>query len=196
MRQMKFLSLLAVALAALIVGSPAAIADAKQDQAAREYFSDLEVVDQDGKRMRFFSDVLNDRVVLINVIFTHCRDACPLVTQKLIQTKKQLVPAIKDDVYFVSISTDPERDTPEALKEFAKQQRVDEENWVFLTGAKQDIEQILKKLRRWNPEMSAHSTQLIAGTTRERHEWIPVSPAIQPDGIAAILRSLAEERPG
>jgi cytochrome oxidase Cu insertion factor (SCO1/SenC/PrrC family) len=169
--------------------------EAEQDEAAREYFTDLEVVDQNGKRMRFFTDVLKDRVVVINVIFTNCQDACPLVTQKLMQTQDRLVPAIKDDVWFVSISTDPERDDSAALKNFAKAQRVDEHNWLFLTGPKQNIDQILKKLRQYNPNINAHSTQLLAGTTRERHEWIPVSPAIPPAGIANILRSLAEERP-
>ena len=180
---------------ALLSSAVVKAAESDQDESASEYFTDLEVVDQNGKKMRFFSDVLKDRVVVINVIFTNCRDACPLVTQKLIQTKKALVPVVKDDVWFVSISTDPERDTPEALKKFAREQRVDEHNWVFLTGSKQNIDIILKKRRQYNPNINAHSTQLLAGTTRERHEWIPVSPAITPDGIAAILRSLAERRP-
>jgi protein SCO1/2 len=197
MRTMRNLHAVALALAlALTTGHAARAAENDQDESAREYFTDLEVIDQNGKRMRFFSDVLKDRVVVINVIFTNCQDACPLVTQKLMRTKEQLVPAIKNDVWFVSISTDPERDDPAALKKFAQAQRVDEHNWLFLTGTKQNIDTILKKLRSYNPEISAHSTGLIAGTTRERHEWIPVSPAVQPNGIAAILRGLAEARPG
>jgi cytochrome oxidase Cu insertion factor (SCO1/SenC/PrrC family) len=154
------------------------------------------VIDQNGNRLRFFSDVLKDRVVLINVIFTNCVAACPMVTQLLSVTRDELVPAVKDDVWFVSISTDPERDTPEALKAFAERQDVDESRWLFLTGAKADIDHILKKLKRYSPDIQSHSTQMLAGTTRERHEWLPLPAGIQPGAIAAVLRSLAQKRPG
>ena len=75
------------------------------------------------------------------------------------------------------------------------EQRVDESRWLFLTGTKEDIDHILKKLKRYNASVEMHSTQMLAGTTRERHEWIPLPAGIQPDAIAAVLRSLAE-RPG
>ena len=181
--------------AALALPLGATAGEAEQDAAARDYFTDLEVVDQNGNRLRFFSDVLQDRVVVMNVIFTNCTDACPLITKKLMQAKDKLVPAVKDDVWFVTISTDPERDTPEVLKAYAEEQGVDEKNWLFLTGEKQNIEVILRKLRQYNPDINAHSTGLLAGTTRERHEWLPVPPSTQADAIAVILRSLAEPSP-
>lgn len=197
MRVMNSLKWMAVALGAALITPPAAIsAEADRDAAAREYFTDLEVIDQNGKRLRFYSDVLKDRVVLINVIFTNCEGACPLITQHLIRTRRALVPAIKDEVWFVSLSTDPERDTPEAMKAFAERQGADESRWLFLTGSEENIVQILQKLRRYTPDLDAHSTQLLAGTTRERHEWIPLPPGIEPEGIAAVLRSLAEQQSG
>jgi cytochrome oxidase Cu insertion factor (SCO1/SenC/PrrC family) len=171
-------------------------AEADRDEAARKYFTDRVLIDQDGNRLRFYSDVLKDRVVLINVIYTNCRDACPLITQLLIQTRGKLVDAVKDDVWFVSLSTDPERDTPEALKKFVRGQGVDESRWLFLTGTAENIDHILRKIRRHSPNIEAHSTQMLAGTTRERHEWIPLPPGIQPDAIATVLRSLAEQGPG
>ncbi len=181
---------------ALAAGPSTMAAPSDQDRAAREYFTDREVIDQHGNRLRFYSDVLQDRVVLLNVIYTNCTDACPLITQKLMQARRQLVPAIKDEVWFISISTDPERDTPEELQKFARKQQVEQRNWLFLTGAKSDIDLILRKLKQYSPNINAHSTGLLAGTTRERHQWVPVSPAVQPDGIALILRSLAETPPG
>ena len=194
---MKRLIWMVMACGMALAGLPAAIAgEVDQDQGARNYFTDLEVIDQNGKRLRFYSDVLQDRVVLLNVIFTNCQGACPLTTQILNRTRDKLVETIRDDVWFVSVSTDPERDTPAALKAFAKQQRVDESRWVFLTGAKQDIDLILKKLKRYNASIEMHSTQMLAGTTRERHEWIPLPAGVQPDAIAAVLRSLAERPPG
>ena len=180
---------------ALAGASAVMAAEADRDEAARNYFTDLEVIDQNGKRLRFYSDVLADRVVLVNVIYTNCQEACPLITQLLLQTRAKLADAVTDDVWFVSVSTDPERDSPEALKAFAKRQRVDESRWLFLTGTKENIDHILKKLRRQGQSIEAHSTQMLAGTTRERHEWIPLPAGIQPGAIAAVLRSLAE-RPG
>ena len=179
-----------------LVGAPGAMAaEADRDEAARGYFTDREVIDQNGKRLRFYSDVLKDRVVLINVMYTNCTSGCPLITQLLLVTRGKLADAVTDDVWFVSVSADPERDSPEALKAFAKRQRVDESRWLFLTGTKENIDHILKKLRRQGPSIEGHSTQMLAGTTRERHEWIPLPAGIQPDAIAAVLRSLAE-RPG
>lgn len=182
--------------AALSAGSVVMAAEADRDAAAREYFTDRLVLDQHGNKLRFYSDVLSNRVVLLNVIYTNCESGCPLTTQLLVGTRGKLVDAIKDDVWFVSVSTDPERDTPEALKAFADRQGVDHRRWLFLTGPKENIDYILKKLRRYSPSLEAHSTQMLAGTTRERHEWIPLPAGVQPDAIAAVLRSLAEERPG
>ena len=180
-------------------GEPAAAAPATQadrDAMAREFFTDREVIDQNGNKLRFFSDVLQDKVVLINVIFTNCEDACPMITNHLLRTRRGQGPAIEEDVWFVSLSTDPERDTPEAMKAFAKQQGADMDRWLFLTGTTEDMTFLLQKIRRYNPNINAHSTQLLVGTTRERHEWIPLPPGLQPDAIAAVLRDLAEKRPG
>ena len=191
---MRIFSGLLLALALLGTGSAAAESD--RDRGAREYFTDLELIDQDGNKLRFFSDVLQGRVFVINVIFTNCVSACPLVTQLLSVTREELVPAVKDDVWFVSISVDPERDTPEALKAFAKRQEVDESRWLFLTGSKQNVDHILRKLRRYTPDLDGHSTQLLAGTTRGDHQWLPLPAGMQPDAIAAVMRSLVEQHPG
>ena len=169
--------------------------DAAAEEKARKYFTDTEVIDQNGKHLRFYSDVLKDRVVLINFIFTNCQDYCPMVTQKLIQTRSLMVDSIKDDVWFVSVSVDPERDTPEAMKEFARKQGVDESRWIFLTGEKQNLEFLVQRLGQYTQEVEAHSTLMLAGNTRTRH-WSRVMPMLKPPGIAQQMRALAEEGKG
>jgi cytochrome oxidase Cu insertion factor (SCO1/SenC/PrrC family) len=169
--------------------------EAAAEEKARKYFTDLEVIDQNGKRLRFYSEVLKGRVVLVNFIFTNCPDACPLITQKLIQTRSLLVESIKDDVWFVSISIDPERDTPEAMKTFAERQGVDDDRWIWLTGSKQNLEYIVKKLGQYTEEVDAHSTLMLAGNTRTRH-WTRVMPMVPPAGIAEKMRALVEEDAG
>lgn len=169
--------------------------DAAAEEKARKYFTDTEVVDQNGKRLRFYSDVLKDRVVLINFIFTNCQDYCPMVTQKLIQTRSLMVDSIKDDVWFVSVSVDPERDTPEAMKEFARKQGVDDSRWIFLTGDKKNLEFLVQRLGQYTQDVEAHSTLMLAGNTRTRH-WSRVMPMLKPPGIAQQMRALAEEGKG
>jgi cytochrome oxidase Cu insertion factor (SCO1/SenC/PrrC family) len=177
--------------------APAAPASdaAAAEQKARNYFTDLEVIDQNGKHLRFYSDVLKDRVVLINFIFTNCQDACPLMTHKLNQVRSLMAESIKDEVWFLSISVDPERDTPEAMKAFAKKQGVDESRWLFLTGPKENLDFIVKRLGQYTQEVEAHSTLMLAGNDRTRH-WTRVMPMVPPNGVAEQLRALVEDSPG
>ena len=169
--------------------------EAAAEEKARKFFTDLEVVDQNGNKLRFYSDVLKGRVVLINFIFTNCPDACPMMTHKLMQVRSMMVPAIKDDVWFISVSVDPERDTPEAMKAFAEKQGVDESRWIFLTGDKKNLEYLVRKLGQYTPDVEAHTTLMLAGNTITRH-WTRVMPMLTPPDIAQKMRELVEETPG
>ena len=169
-----------------------AAAEEKAEEKARNYFTDLEVIDQNGSKLHFYSDVLKDRVVLISFIFTNCEDACPMVAQKLKQTRSLMVDSIRDEVWFVSISVDPERDTPEAMKDFARKQEVDESRWIFLTGDKKNLDTIIRKLGQFTPDFEAHTTLMLAGSDLTRH-WTRVVPMTPPEGIAQQMRALVEE---
>ena len=182
--------------AVLIAVPQLVLADSASDdvaeQKARQYFTDLEVVNQNGERKRFYSDVLKDRVVLINFMFTNCKDACPMATHKMMQVRDLLAESIKDEVWFVSISIDPEQDTPGSMKAFAKKLQVDESRWLFLSGEKQNLEYIVKRLGQYTQEIEAHSTLMLAGNDRTRH-WTRVMPMAPPEGVAQQLRALVDE---
>jgi len=162
------------------------------EQKARQYFTDLPLLTQEGKSVRFYTDVLKDRVVLINFVYTNCEDSCPLVTQQLTQVRDRLGEMFDDPIRFVSISTDPLRDTPQALAEFARQQKADEPGWMFLTGEKENIDFIIKRLGQFSPQAEAHSTLMIAGNVRTRH-WIKIMPMTPVPGIVVKLQTLASE---
>lgn len=162
------------------------------EEGARQYFTDLELVTQNGEEVRFFTDVLKDKVVLINFVFTHCQDACPLITQKLLSTRDLLGEEVSARVHFISISIDPERDTPAALQSFMTKFKVPADNWVFLTGEKQNVEHIVKKLGQYNDNVEEHSTLILAGNVNKRH-WVKIPPTMPPVGIAEKLRLLTED---
>lgn len=166
-----------------------AVAD---EQAARNYFTDLPVVTQDGRQVRFYSDVLKDKVVLISFFFTSCKDACPLITQKLTLVRDQLASEFGKQIHFVSISLDPLRDTPAALKEFARSQKADHDGWLFVTGDSDNVNQIIKKLGQYTPDIEAHSVLMLAGNVKSGH-WAKIPPSAQPMAIAEKLRLLAQD---
>jgi len=157
---------------------------------SREYFTDTQLLTQDGEQVRFYSDVLKDQIVVINFIFTNCQAACPMMTQKLRLARERLGAEAASKLRFVSISIDPERDTPEAMREFAKQQHADG-NWVFLTGTRENIDLVVKKLGQYYPDVDEHSTLIIAGNVKTRL-WMKIPPQAQAAGVAEKLRQLID----
>ena len=159
---------------------------------ARNYFTDTTLYTQEGKAVRFYSDVLDDKVVLINVMYGSCKDACPMLTQHLARIKAQLGEQFGKQVYFVSISNDPDRDSPESLKKFAQKQKADHPGWVFLTGDKQNVHNIIKRLGLYSEKVEEHQTLLLAGNTRTRH-WMKLQPNMPMAGLVLKLQELAAE---
>ena len=157
---------------------------------ARNYFTDTELTTHEGRKVRFYSDVLDGRVVMVNVIYTNCKGACPLLTQMLSQVSRELGDLYGRDVYFVSVSNDPERDTPEALSEFARKQNVNLDGWTFLTGPKQQVDNVIKKIGLYTPEFEQHKAMILLGNTRTGH-WQKVAPNLPYQAIAVKLKELA-----
>jgi len=174
------------------VTASAGTADAESEQKAREYFTNLEVIDQDGQSLRFYDDVLKGKVVAINFIFTNCQGACPLMTRNMTVVRDMLGAELGEDINFVSISIDPVRDTPAAMKEFAETHYADQEGWRFVTGDPENLEYIVKRLGQYNDNVEAHSTLLIAANVRTAH-WTKIPPNVPPNGIVERLRMLIEE---
>jgi len=165
---------------------------AASEQKARDYFSNIEVIDQDGQRLKFYDDVLKDKVVAINFIFTNCQGACPLMTRHLTLVRDLLGPEVGEKIHFVSISIDPIRDTPAAMKEFAETHHADQAAWRFITGDPDDLAAIVKRLGQYNDDVEAHSTLLLAANVRTAH-WTKIPPNVPPNGVVERLRLLAEE---
>ncbi len=156
---------------------------------ARNYFGDDHLIDQNGMTHRFVDDLLSNHVVLINVIFTHCQDACPMQTQKLQVVRKQLDKSFGSQIIFLSLTVDPKRDDPVALKAFAEKQQADVPGWKFLTADEAVMIKILSRLNQWTDDPNDHSTLLIAGNARNAH-WLKLRPDSPPERIVADLLRL------
>lgn len=159
---------------------------------ARDYFTNLELITQDGETVRFFDDVLKDKVVVINFIFTNCDGACPLMTHKLSLVRDRMEGQIGAPLQFISLSIDPERDTPAAMKEFAKVHHADHDGWVFLTGKPDHLDFIVKRLGQYTENVDAHSTMMLAGNVNAAH-WMKILPHEQPPAIVEKLQLLISD---
>ena len=140
------------------------------------YFPNVTLTTHEGKEVRFFDDVIKDKVVAINFIYTHCPDTCPLETAQLVRVQNIMGDRMGKDVFFYSISIDPERDTPEVLAEYRERFGAE---WTFLTGNKEDIIQLRKKLGLYIPEIqdgsNNHNVNMIIGN-QKTGRWMKRSP--------------------
>ena len=101
---------------------------------------------QDNKEVRFYDDLIKGRQAVINFMYAECHGACPLVTQTLKKTYRELKDRMGKDLFFYSITTKPETDTPAALKHYAQTRKADLPGWLFLTGDAYDIQTIRFRL--------------------------------------------------
>jgi len=134
--------LLAFSIAATPVGS--ARAEAKDSPWGGDYFPNVPLVNQDGKTVRLYDDLLKDKKVLVDFVFERCEQSCPLDTAKMVQVQKLFGDRVGRDIFMYSITMDPEHDTPAVLKDYAQRYGAGP-GWQFLTGTKANIEAIRER---------------------------------------------------
>jgi protein SCO1/2 len=109
------------------------------------HFPNVELITQDGKKVRFYDDLIKGKVVAIELMYTTCKYNCPLETARLVQLQKMMGDRMGKDVFFYSITIEPEIDTPKVLKAYTEKYHIGP-GWTFLTGKEADIKLISKKL--------------------------------------------------
>ena len=153
-----------------------------------QYFPDVQLTTQDGARVRFY-DLIKGKTVAIELIYTSCRFACPLETARLAQVQRRLGDRMGRDVFFYSISIDPEHDTPAVLKAFAETFHAGA-GWTFLTGQRADIERLARKLGLYstpNPEdKDGHVPALLIGN-EATGDWMRASALDNPNMTATMI---------
>ena len=120
--------------------------DAKADSEwGGSHFPNVQLTTQNGKKVRFYDDLIKGKVVALELIYTTCKYNCPLETARLVQLQKLLGDRMGKDIFFYSITIDPKHDTAEVLKEYASKYHVGP-GWLFLTGKEADIKLISRRL--------------------------------------------------
>jgi protein SCO1/2 len=129
---------------------------------AQQYFTDVELLNQDGEKVRFYSDLLKGKTVVVNAFFTTCTSVCPPMNRNMEKIQEALGDRVGRDVFLVSITVDPEVDTPVRLKEYARKFHAGP-GWIFLTGKKENLDWALYKLGQYVETKDDHKTIFIIG---------------------------------
>jgi cytochrome oxidase Cu insertion factor (SCO1/SenC/PrrC family) len=131
-------------------------------QVSKLSIPDVEVLDQDGNKLRFYSDLVRGRTVAINFIFTTCTTICPPLGATFARVQKELAGRAGKDVHLISISVDPATDTPERLKAWGAKFHA-AAGWTFVTGSKPQVDELLRALAASSSRREDHSPALIIG---------------------------------
>src|SRR5467141_3793184 len=157
-----------------------------------DYFPNVPLTTQDGATVHLYDDLLKGKSVAINVIYTSCKDECPLETARLAQLQQLLGERMGKDIFFYSITIDPKRDKPEVLKAYAQKYGVGP-GWLFLTGKEEDIKLATKKLGlsrvRDAASKDGHSASLMVGN-EPSGLWMRNSAVDNPQFLATTIGNL------
>ena len=159
---------------------------------AQKYFSDVELVNQDGERVRFYSDLLKGKTVVVNAFFTTCNTACPVMSRNMEKVQETLGERVGRDVFLVSITVDPLTDTPARLKEYALKFHA-RKGWTFLTGKKENVDWALYKLGQYVESKDQHLNIWIIGN-ESTGLWKKAFGLAKAEQLTAIVESVINDK--
>ena len=166
-----------------------AVMIAADSRPGADYFPNVTLTTHNGEKVRFYDDLVKGKTVAIALIYTTCQYACPLETARMAQVQTLLGDRMGRDVFFYSITIDPDHDTPAVLKEYAAKYHAGP-GWTFLTGAKADIDLISKKLGLYSEPNPAnpdgHIPYLLVGN-EATGQWMRNSAVDNPKFIARTI---------
>lgn len=173
-----------------------AMMEHKDPEPAAE-FADIDLRDallltQDGDEVRFVSDVIGDKIVVMDFVYTTCTTVCPVLTALFTQVQTQLGDDLGNEVAMVSMTVDATRDTPARLKAYATKHRV-QEGWTWLTGPKPTMDDVLTGLGAFSVSFEDHPAMVIVGDGRTG-EWKRMFGFPNPDRIMKVVNEFRAKR--
>ena len=164
--------------------------DDMQDAKQRRFFTDLKVITHEGEELRFYSDLLKDKLVVISFFYTNCPTAQPALFTSF-KLQKRLKNRLGRDILLLSISVDPENDTLAVIREYAKKYNP-QKGWLFLTGSEKNMEVINRKLGNTLRLPDSHLRQFLLGNLKTGH-WMKLVETAPDLALAMGLKSLESE---
>jgi protein SCO1/2 len=153
---------------------------------------DEPLLDQDGRRVKLVRDVVADRIVVMDFIYTTCTTVCPVASAIFQKVQADLGDRLGRDVVMISVSVDPGTDTPERLKAYARKFRA-QSGWTFLTGGERVVDKVLEGLGAYSQDFTAHPNMTLIGDGHTG-KWTRMYGFANPKHIVAQVDRLAAAR--
>lgn len=153
---------------------------------------DSSLVDQNGKRVKFYSDLVKGKVVVINFFFTRCNDVCPMQGRALARLKSRLGDRVGRDVFFVSVSKDPKNDTVERMSKWAKDYDVSA-GWTLVTGDEPVIKKLLWDFGGDQIGQGMHESVLMIGNDKTG-VWTSTDGLMFPEDIVKVIDEVSRSK--
>lgn len=153
---------------------------------------DIEVVNQNGRHVRFNSQVVDGRIAIVTGFFTNCSSMCPFTQEKLAQVARLLGPKLGKDVVIVSVSVDPENDTPARMKDWGQKFHIGP-GWTLLSGNRAEVDTLLKSLGLFVELRQRHQSALMIGNAASG--WVRISSWTPSEKLARLAETMSSARP-
>jgi protein SCO1 len=161
--------------------------------AGDHYLAKLSLVDHNGRRVDLYDDLIKGHTIVLNSFFASCTGSCPVMAKTFLHLQKKFGDRVGDDVILVSITVDPENDTPEKLKAYAERMGA-KPGWYFLTGTPAEVDAALGKLGQYTDAREAHKNIIIAGNDRTGL-WKKALAIAPSEEVWKVVASVADDRP-
>lgn len=157
---------------------------------AGTYFRDLALVDQNGKSVELYA-LMKGRTIVINSFFASCSGSCPVMANAFGAIHAQFRDRVGRELVLVSITVDPEHDTPERLRAYATRMKAGD-GWYFLSGSKEQVERALRKLGQHVAEREQHQNIFLIGNDRTGL-WKKAFGLSKPAELVEVVRSVLDD---
>ena len=180
------------ALAPVLAASRPALAAPAGPRAT--YFPNSVVETHDGRKLRFYDDIVRGKVVVFNMMYSVCTGICPGNTANLLQVQQALGDRLGKDIFMVSMTLQPEFDTPKALQDYVKSYGI-KPGWTFLTGQPKEMDVIRRKLGFFNDDPKidadlANHTGMVRIGNEALDRWFMMPALSAPRQIARSILQL------
>jgi protein SCO1/2 len=165
-------------------------AQAVKAASTRVRLVDLALTNQEGKTVKFKSEVIGERIVVLDNIYTSCTTACPILTTVMVNVHHRIGARAGKEVSLVSLSVDPVTDTPQRLRAYAHRHKA---AWDLWTGPKPAMDQVLKGLGIYTADFTDHPSSILVGDGKTG-QWTRFYGFVSPEQIVKRVDELLAAR--